>query len=97
MEENKDIIIASPRVLYDLMCAHENIIFQDTHLATIKDYLDAAYTGCSCRKKTNEDKAIEVYKVVNINVKKDVISSFKLALGANNLLFFLDDRHLFTV
>ena len=97
MEENKDIIIASPRMLYDLMCAHEDIIFQDTYLATIKDYLDAAYTGCSCRKKANEDKAIEVYKVVNINVKKDVISSFKLALGANNLLFFLDDRHLFTI
>jgi hypothetical protein len=97
MEENKDIIISCPRMLYDLMCLHEDIIFQDTHFATIKDYLEAAYTGCSCRKKVNEDKAIELYKVVNIKVRKDIISNFKLALGANNLLFFLDNHHLFTV
>lgn len=81
---------------YTVMNDHEDIIFQDPYLAIMKDYLDAAYQGCACRKSQNENKAFEIYKILNLKVNPDVILKLKSALNANKLLFFHDNKHLYT-
>lgn len=94
---NKTILIPHMHHFYTLMNANEDIIFKDSTLAVIKDYLDAAYNGCSCRKKQNEDKAFELYQVLNQRVDMNIIEELKNVLGANQLLFFHDNKHLFTI
>jgi len=95
--DNKTILIPHMNHFYSLMSSNEDIIFKDTTLATMKDYLDAAYHGCSCRKKQNEDKALEIYKILNQRVNMNVVNELKIVLGAKELLFFHDNKHLFTI
>lgn len=94
---DKTILIPHMNHFYSVMNANEEIIFKDSTLAIIKDYLDAAYTGCACRKKQNEDKAFELYKILNQRVDINVINELKNVLGAKELLFFHDNKHLFTL
>jgi len=97
MEDKKDIIIPSLRVFYDVLHNNEEIIFKDSNLAIIKDYLDAAYHGCSCKRKENEDKALFFYKTLNEKVNPEVIFELKNALQANKILFFYENNLLFDV
>jgi len=94
---DKTILIPGLRAFYDLMRQHEDIIFRDPTLATIHDYLTAAYTGCSCRKKKNEDSAFELYRIINIRSDMNVLNELKIALNASTLLFFHDNKHLFNI
>lgn len=94
---DKTILIPNLRAFYDLMRQHEDIIFQDSTLAIISDYLNAAYNGCSCRKKQNEDKALEVYKMLHIKCNPAVINQLKTAIEAKQILFFHENKHLFTL
>jgi hypothetical protein len=95
MEDKKDIIIPSLRFFYDVLQNNEEIIFKDSTLAVIKDYLDAAYHGCSCKKKENEDKALHFYKILNEKVNREVILELKNVLQANKILFFHENNLLF--
>jgi len=94
---DKNIIVSNIQEFYKIMCAHEDIIFKDYNMAVIKDYLDAAYNGCACRKKQNEDKALELFKVLNQKIDINVLNELKNILNAKELLFFHDNQHLFTI
>ena len=92
----KTVLIPHMNHFYDILSANQDI-YKDSAMAIIKDYLDAAYTGCSCRRRQNEDKAFEVYKILNQKVNINVINELKAVLGAKYLLFFQDNKHLFTI
>jgi hypothetical protein len=94
---DRTILIPHMQHFYTLMSSNEDIVFKDPTMAVIKDYLDAANTGCSCRKKQNEDKAFELYKILNEKVNMNVVNELKNILGAKELLFFQDNKHLFTL
>ena len=90
-------IIANIESFYPILEQNEDIIFKDSSLATIKDYLDAAYKGCSCRKKTNEDKAIELYKILHTRIDQSVIDELKTRLNIKEFMFFHETNHLFNL
>jgi hypothetical protein len=90
-------IIANIESFYSILDQNEDVIFKDSTLATIKDYLDAAYKGCSCKRKTNEDKAIELYKVLHTRIDQSVINELKARLNIKEFMFFYETHHLFNL
>lgn len=90
-------IIANIESFYSILDSNEDIIFKDSTLATIKDYLDAAYKGCACRKKTNEDKAIALYKIMHTRIDQSVINELKTKLNIKEFMFFHETNHLFNL
>jgi hypothetical protein len=90
-------IIPNIESFYSILDSNEDIIFKDTTLATIKDYLDAAYKGCSCKRKPNEDKAIELYKILHTRIDQSVIEELKIRLDIKELMFFHETNHLFNL
>jgi hypothetical protein len=94
---NDPMPIQNIQEFYKIMNDNEDIIFRDSTLASIKDYLDTAYNGCSCRRKSNEDKAIELYKILNTRINLEVLSELKIKLNAKELIFFHDSKHLFNL
>jgi hypothetical protein len=91
--------VAIPHIqeFYRLLEENEDIIFRDPTLAVIKDYLDTAYKGCSCKRKANEDKAIELYKILHTKVNQEVIDELKAKLNVKQFLFFHETNHLFSL
>lgn len=90
-------IIANIESFYAILDGNEDLIFKDSTLATIKDYLDAAYKGCSCKRKANEDKAIELYKILHTRVDQSVINEVKTRLNIKEFMFFHETNHLFNL
>lgn len=87
----KTILIASLEQLYDLMISNEEIIYKDGRLAIIKDYLDAAYTGCSCQRKNNENHALENLKSLPSEVNISIIYELKTKIDADKIVFQIND------
>lgn len=90
-------IIANIESFYAILDENEDLIFKDSTLATIKDYLDAAYKGCSCKRKANEDKAIELYKILHTRADQSVINEVKTRLNIKEFMFFHETNHLFNL
>ena len=90
-------IIANIESFYSILNENEDIIFKDSTLATIKDYLDVAYKGCSCKRKPNEDKAIELYKILHTRIDQSVINDLKTRLNIKEFMFFHEANHLFNL
>ena len=78
----KTVLINSLEQLYDLLLNNEDTIYKDGRLAIIKDYLDAAYTGCACQRKKNEDMAFEMLKTLSKEVNYNIVYELK---GINNI------------
>jgi hypothetical protein len=87
----KTVLITSLEQLYDLMVNNESIIYKDGRLAIIKDYLDAAYTGCNCQRKNNENHALENLKSLPTEVNISVIYELKSQIDADKIIFQLNN------
>jgi len=83
----KTILIGSLEHLYDLLVNNEDIIYKDGRMAIIKDYLDAAYTGCSCQRKNNEGKAFEIVKSLKDTINQTVLKELKDKNQAEKIIF----------
>jgi len=87
----KTVLIGSLEQLYDLMINNEDIVYKDGRLAIIKDYLDAAYTGCSCQRKNNENHAFENLKSLPSEVNYSIIYELKTKIDADKIVIQLND------
>lgn len=95
MNEEKTILIRSMEDLYALMIHNQDIIYKDSQMCIIKDFLDIAYTGCPCKRKQNESQALDVLRGLHIHADKNIISELKNKLQAEKIIVTINNEHLF--
>jgi len=82
---------------YNAIKVHEQVVYSCPFLSKFKDYMDAAFQGCACKKQANINKALEVYKALNSSIDQRVLDSLKVALNTNKIYLFHDSTPLFVL
>ena len=89
------VLIRNLEDLYVFLSQYEDIAYKDGQLAMIKDHLDAAYTGCPCKRKNFEAQAFTLVKDLNKNINYEVVAELKNHIKKDLIMFMIDGNHLF--
>jgi hypothetical protein len=91
------IVFENSVEFYNSIKTQEQIVYRCPFLSKFKDYMDAAFSGCSCRKAGNVAKAEEVYVKLNSSLDQNILSDLKNALGKEKFIFNHNGTVLFTL
>jgi len=96
MSDNPNILqFKNHTEFYDTIKFHEQIVYQCPSLSKFKDYMDAAFQGCACRRQANLNKGLELYQQLNSSMDRRIVEELKKNLNVEKFIFENENQILF--
>lgn len=96
MSDNPNILHFKTHIeFYDTIKFHEQTVYQCPFLSKFKDYMDAAFQGCACRRQGNLNKGLELYQQLNASIDRRILEELKKNLNVEKFVFENENQILF--